>query len=83
MYSAKIGNEDIGSSLRRAIALAKSHGEPADGRVGAVGMFNCQVVFIDDVTGRVKWSIYWNPYTEHDPWHPWTTAAPEARRNNI
>lgn len=78
MYQAKIGDEDIGSLLRNAIILAKYDARPGGaGMVGAWGMFECQIELIKGRTGAVKWYIFWNPYKENDPWHPWMTGVPK------
>lgn len=80
MYTAKIGDEDIGSLLRNSIILAKYDARAGGaGRVGGWGMFDCQIELIKDMTGSVKWYIFWNPYEEHDPWHPWMTGVPKPR----
>lgn len=47
--------------------------------MGAWGMFDCQIELIKDMTGSVKWYIFWNPYEEHDPWHPWMTGVPKPQ----
>ncbi|KAK0751864.1 putative necrosis-inducing factor-domain-containing protein [Schizothecium vesticola] len=71
MDTAKIGNEDVTGVIHNAIAIAKRDGRAGAGKVGAVGVFNCQIELMGDDTGRVKWSIFWNPYPEKDPKHPY------------
>ncbi|KAK1829974.1 hypothetical protein QBC39DRAFT_120550, partial [Podospora conica] len=67
--SVKVGNTDISDSIHSAIALANEKGTAASGRVGSIGYFDCQIELgLGKSEGRVKWSMYWNPYPESDPY---------------
>jgi len=67
MYTAKIGNEDITGVIHNAIAISKRDGRAGAGKVGAVGVFNCQIEPMGDDTGRVKWSISGTPTRRRTP----------------